>query len=64
MPYPYNDEKRPWVPVESIPLSESVLCVDCGMVTRAKNGHCPVCESASIINLARILDRTGVAVQE
>jgi hypothetical protein len=42
---------------ESIPLAEAVLCVDCNMITRAKNGHCLVCESASLLNLASVLDR-------
>ena len=43
--------------MESIPLAEAVLCVDCNVITRAKNGHCPVCESASLMNLANVLDR-------
>ncbi len=43
--------------LESIPLAEAVLCVDCNVITRAKNGHCPVCEFTSLLNLATVLDR-------
>jgi len=57
MAEPYNSAPpKPWQPVDSIPLAEAVLCANCNCVTRAKNGHCPVCESASIVNLATLLD--------
>jgi len=57
MAEPYNTAPaKPWQPVDSIPLAEAVLCANCNCVTRAKNGHCPVCESGSVINLAALLD--------
>ena len=57
MPEPYNSlEPKPWQPVSSIPLAEAVLCENCGCVTRAKNGHCPVCESVALLNLAALLE--------
>jgi hypothetical protein len=63
MPEPYNSSpERPWQPVDSIPLAEAVLCENCGCVTRAKNGHCPVCESGALLNLATLLDRPGETV--
>jgi hypothetical protein len=52
---------KPWTPVESIPLSEAVLCVNCNCITRARNHHCPVCESAALIKLSEMLDRDKVA---
>lgn len=58
MPKPYNSlEPKPWTPVDSIPLAEAVFCENCQCVTRAKNGHCPVCESASIVTVVALLDR-------
>jgi hypothetical protein len=43
--------------IETIPLDEAVLCVDCNRITRAKNGHCLACGGHSVLNLAAILDR-------
>jgi hypothetical protein len=58
MPEPYNSlPPHPWEPVSSIPLAEAVLCENCHCVARAKNGHCPVCESVAIVNLAALLER-------
>lgn len=58
MAEPYNSAPpRPFDPVESIPLAEAVLCANCNCITRAKNGHCLVCQSRSVVNLATILDR-------
>ncbi len=57
MSLPYNSLEPQWEPLESIPFGEAVLCANCGMITRAKNGHCPVCESLAIVNIARLLDR-------
>lgn len=57
MAEPYNtNERQAFSPVESIPLAEAVLCADCECITRAKNGHCPVCESKSLIRVQRLLD--------
>jgi hypothetical protein len=58
MPEPYNSSpERPWQPVDAIPLSEAVLCANCDCVTRAKNAHCLICGSHSVLNLASLLDR-------
>lgn len=43
--------------IESIPLAEAVLCESCKMITAAKNGHCPVCGSTALLNLAKVLER-------
>jgi len=53
-----------WMPVESIPLAEAVLCVNCECVTRARNGHCPVCESQSLVSLARLAGRRRESLHE
>lgn len=43
---------------DTIPLNEAVLCVNCLMISRAKNGHCPVCAApAGLLNLANALER-------
>jgi hypothetical protein len=65
MPEPYNSAPpKPWQPVDSIPLAEAVLCENCGCITRAKNGHCPVCESVAVLSLAALLERpTPTAVK-
>ncbi len=57
MSLPYNALEPKWEPLESIPIGEAVLCANCGMITRAKNCHCPVCQSAAIVNIAKLLDR-------
>lgn len=55
---PYNSApERPFQAVESVRLAEAVLCANCDCITRAKNGHCLVCGSHSIVSLATILDR-------
>lgn len=47
---PYNSsEPQPWKPVESIPLTEISLCVDCKQFVRTRNQHCEVCGSHSIM---------------
>jgi hypothetical protein len=43
------------IPVESIALADAVLCVDCEMVTAARNGHCPVCGCTALLNLGKVL---------
>ncbi len=58
MSFPYNSLEPEWQPLESIPFGEAVLCVNCEMITRAKHGHCVVCESAAILNIAKLLDHT------
>ena len=42
---------------DAIPLKVAVLCEDCKMLTSATNGHCPVCGSTALVNLAKILER-------
>lgn len=60
MPEPYNSlEPKPWMPVDSIPLAEAVFCENCQCVTRAKNGHCPVCESVAVVSLTVLLERSN-----
>ena len=64
MATPHNQlVERLHAPVESIPLAQAVLCVNCEVITAAKNGHCPVCESVMLLNLANILDRQADGVK-
>jgi hypothetical protein len=44
------------VPRNLIPLQQAVLCANCDVVSDSKNGHCIVCGSPSLLNLARVLD--------
>ena len=44
------------VPRNLIPLREAVLCANCEVISDSKNGHCIVCGSPSLLNLARVLD--------
>lgn len=58
MAEPYNPlPDKPWQPVDSIPLNEAVLCGNCNAITRARNGHCVVCESVAIVQLEKLLNR-------
>ena len=58
MAYPYNSgEVRHEEMVQAVMLSRAQLCEDCGMITEANNGHCRVCSSHSVINLAKVLNR-------
>lgn len=45
--------------IEMIPYREAVLCVGCGVITRAANEHCPACAGSgtALVHLAKILDR-------
>ena len=47
---------RVFVPRNLIPLQQAVLCANCEVVSDSKNGHCIVCGSPSLVNLARVLD--------
>lgn len=47
------------VPRNLIPLQQAVLCANCEVVSDSKNGHCIVCGSPSLLNLARVLDGTS-----
>jgi hypothetical protein len=47
---------RVLVPRNLIPLQQAVLCANCEVVSDSKNGHCIVCGSPSLLNLARVLD--------
>lgn len=42
-----------------IPLSVAMLCANCGVISNAKNGHCPFCAGSgeSLVNLANVLNR-------
>lgn len=58
MALPYNNVPgKPWKPVDSISLAHAVLCANCEQITHAENGHCPVCGSASLVNLGNLLNR-------
>jgi hypothetical protein len=48
-----TEELISWWPT----LDEANGCLDCGKLFRAKNGHCPFCQSHAIINLAEVLRR-------
>jgi hypothetical protein len=41
--------------LNSVPLQNAVLCVNCEVVSDSRNGHCVVCGSASLLCLARVL---------
>lgn len=47
---------RVFVPRNLIPLPQAVLCANCEVVSDSKNGHCIVCGSPSLLNLARVLN--------
>lgn len=47
---------RVLVPRNLIPLQQAVLCANCEVISDSKNGHCIVCGSPSLLNLARVLD--------
>jgi len=47
---------RIFIPRNLIPLPQAVLCANCEVVSDSKNGHCIVCGSPSLLNLARVLD--------
>jgi hypothetical protein len=58
MAWPYNsDPERPFQAVETIPLAAAILCANCECITPAKNGHCLVCGSKSVISLSVALNR-------
>jgi anaerobic ribonucleoside-triphosphate reductase len=40
-------------PLENLPLSRAVLCVDCETVFRVERKDCPSCGSKSFVVLAR-----------
>lgn len=52
--------------LELIPLAEAVLCANCNVVSRAKNGHCPACAGSgeSLVNLSTVLNRAPGAQKE
>ena len=58
MSLPYNSLEPAWKPLDTIPVGEAILCLDCDMISRAKKGcRCTVCESGAVVNIARLLDR-------
>lgn len=40
-----------------VQLKRAVLCVDCEVITEHNTSQCPVCNSSSLLFLARILNR-------
>lgn len=43
---------------EAVHLDLAVLCEECRCITAACNGHCPICGSAALLNLASVLERS------
>jgi len=39
--------------IQAVKLNEAVLCINCEMITNAKNGHCPMCQSHAVMQLAQ-----------
>lgn len=54
---------RMFIPRNLIPLQQAVLCANCEVVSDSKNGHCVVCGSPSLLNLARVLDGSNRTAQ-
>jgi rRNA maturation endonuclease Nob1 len=42
-------------------LHRAALCVDCEQISEADGDRCPCCGSASLLSLARILNRKNAA---
>ena len=42
-------------------LRRAALCVDCEHISEADGDRCPRCRSASLLSLARVLNRKEVA---
>lgn len=47
---------RVFVSRNLIPLQQAVLCANCEVISDSRNGHCIVCGSPSLLNLARVLN--------
>lgn len=54
---------RVFAPRNLIPLPQAVLCANCEVISDSRNGHCVVCGSPSLLNLARVLDGTNRAAE-
>ncbi len=55
---------RIFIPRNLIPLQQAVLCANCEVVSDSKNGHCIVCGSPSLLNLARVLDGSNQTAEK
>lgn len=49
--------------IETVPLQNAVLCVDCESVSNSRSNECPVCGSHSLLGLAGMLGGTLVDYQ-
>lgn len=57
MSQPFNTSPaRPFTPIQSIELGKAQLCLDCNMITEINNSHCQVCQSHSVLPLAKVLE--------
>lgn len=43
---------------EQIQLAKAVLCQDCETISNTPHPYCPACGSQSLLQLARVLNRT------
>ncbi len=41
----------------AVPLAQAMLCADCAQISAPRGPRCPVCGSAALLALARVLDR-------
>jgi hypothetical protein len=48
----------------ALPLLNAVFCLDCEVITSCQGEDCPVCESRSLVSLARILGGSLFAHRE
>jgi hypothetical protein len=50
--------------VGGLPLLDAVFCLDCEVITNSRGDQCPVCNSRSLVSLARILGGSLFAHRE
>jgi hypothetical protein len=55
---------RIFVPPDLIPLQQAVLCANCEVISDSRNGHCIVCGSPSLLNLARVLNGQSCSTEK
>ena len=47
-----------------LPLWNAVFCLDCEVISNSRDGECPVCNSRSLVSLARLLGGSLFAHRE
>lgn len=47
-----------------LPLWNAVFCLDCEVISNSRGGDCPVCNSRSLVSLARLLGGSLFAHRE